>query len=254
MKKLALFLALGILASCTYRDNTINFLPFRNQVFTFWQTEKIFYYDKSLNEEFLSESQTITENKVERGQILITHAGEEMASTKTYRTDYYSTETIKPNKNGELDSGYSPLKIKKNANYTAFGETTYDGHTYMLVSPEYSRDIILVEPDGKIYNHIGRMMGKRLIVLSAEFYITPDDLRMFPVVDTRTENSDKTEGYTLTYDGLENDGNEMVFTYQEAGKEAEQIRFSICDEQIEIHGLEIDVFDASEEKIEYMIK
>ena len=254
MKKLAFFLALGILASCTYRDNTINFMPFRNQVFTFWQTEKIFYYDQSLNEEFLSESQTITENKVERGQVLITHTGEQMASTKTYRTDYYSTETVKPNKNGEMDSAYSPLKIKKNGKYNAFGEVTYDGQTYMLVSPEYSKDILLVEPDGTIYNHIGRMMGKRLIVLSAEFFITPRDLKMYPVVDTRIENSDNAEGYTLTYDGLENDGNEMVFTYHKLGEEPQQVRFSICDEQIEIFGLEIDVFDASEEKIEYMIK
>ena len=230
MKKLALILAFSMLAACTYRDNSINFLPFRNQVFTYWQTEKIFYYDQSLNEEFLSESQTVTEDKLERGQVLITHAGEEMASTKTYRTDYYST------------------------NYNAFGETTYEGVTYMLVKPEYSKDVILVEPDGKIYNHIGRMVGKRLIVLSAEFFITPEDLRMYPVVDTRVESSDDAQGYTLTFDGLENDGNEMVFTYEKLGEEPQQVRFSICDEQIEIFGLEIDVFDVSEEKIEYMIK
>ncbi len=254
MKKFALLLSLGMLAACSYRDNSINFLPFRNQVFTLWQTEKIFYYDQSLNEEFLSESQTVSEDKIERGQVLITYAGEEMASSKTYRTDYYSTETVKPNKNGEMDSAYSPLKIKKNGHYNAFGEVTYEGKTYMLVRPEYSKDIILVEPDGKIYEHIGRMVGKRLIVLSEKFYVSPEDLKMFPVVDTRAEEPQDATGYTLTYEGLENDGNEMVFTYKEIGGEAEDIRFSICDEQIEIHGFEIDVFDASEEKIEYMIK
>jgi len=254
MKKLALLLSLAVLASCTYRNNNINFMPFRNKVFTFWQTEKIFYYDNALNGEFLSESQVVTENKLEKGQVLITHAGDTMAQVKSYRTDYYSTETVKPTHNGELESAYSPVIIKKNYKYEAFGEVTYGGVTYLLVRKEKDKDVILVNQEGEIYNHIGRILDGRLIVLDAEFYPYPKDLKMLPVVDTRVEKSENAEGYVLTYDGLDKGGDEMVFTYHEFGKDPEEIRFSICDEFIEIHGLHIDIFDASEDKIEYMIK
>jgi len=254
MKKTALIFALALLSGCTYSENSINFLPIRNKVFTFWQTDGIFYYDNNLNEEFLSESATVTEDKIQKGQVLITHAGDVMASSKTYRTDYYSVETIKPTKNGVMDSAYSPVYIKKNSKYNAFGEVKYDGETYMLVREGKRNDILLVNGEGEIYNHIGRIVDGRLAVLSAEFYITPADLRMVPVVDTRSENSENVSGFTLIYDGLENDGDEMVFTYQEEGYDPESIRFSICDEHIEIHGLKIDVFNASEEKLEYMIQ
>ena len=254
MKKTAFLLALVLLAGCRYTDNSINFLPVRNKFFTFWQTDSIFYYDKSLNEEFLAESATITEDKIQRGQVLITHAGEEIASSKTYRTDYYSKEMIKPTKNGTLDSAYSPVYIHKNGKYNAFGEVKFQGEKYLLVREGKGNDILLVNGDGEIYNHIGRMVGGRLAILDAEFYLDPKDLRMLPVVETRAENSENISGFVLSYDGLENDGTEMVFTYQEEGYDPENIRFSICDEQIEIHGLEIDVFNASEEKIEYLIK
>lgn len=254
MKKFIAFLFIGVLTACSYSENSVNFLPFRNKAFTFWQTESIFYYDQGANEEFLSESQTITEDKIEKGVVLITHTGEIMTSSKTYRTDYYSTETVKPTKNGELSSAYTPLKLSKKANYNAFGEVKYKGETYMLVRENKKNDIILVDGDGEIYDHIGRIVDGRLAVLSAKFYTRPADLRMVPVVNTRTEISEDSEGYTLVYNGLANNGDEIVFIYKTVGQEDEELRFSICDEEISIHGIDIDIFDASEDKIEYMIK
>lgn len=254
MKKIVALLVIGLIAACTYADNHINFLPERNKVFTYWQTESIFYYDQSLNGEFLSESQTTTEDKIERGQVLITHSGEAMVSSRTYRTDYYSTETIRPTKNGLLDSVYSPVKINKNALYNAFGEVKHDGKTFMLVSQEKSKDVILVAENGEIYNHIGRIVDGRLIVLSADFYVRPSDLRMVPVVDTRSEVMADSAGYKLVYNGLLNNDQDIVFTYYQNGLEPEEIRFSICDEHIDIHGLSIDILNASNDKIEYMIK
>ncbi len=254
MKKLAFLLSLSILAGCSYSNNSINFLPFRNKVFTIWQTDKIFYYDQDVNGEFLAESKTVTEDKLEKGQVLITQAGEKMVSSKSYRTDYYSTETVKPTKNGEMDSAYSPIKIRKNAKYNAFGEVTHDGETYMLVRQDKSNDILLVTGDGELYEHIGRMVDGRLAVLSAKFYVTPKDLRMVPVVNTRVETVGDSSGYGITFDGLSRDGYEMIFTYEEEGYDDEEIRFSVCDENIDIHGIQIDVFDVSEDKIEYMIR
>ncbi len=253
MKKLVTLIAIALLAACTYSKNSINFIPERNKVFTLWQTDKIFYYDKSLNDEFLSESKLVTESKMERGQVLITHAGEEMVSSRTYRTDYYSTESVKPTHNGEMDSAYSPVRIRKNGHYTAFGEVTHNGETYMLVHPGKSKDVLLVKGNGELYEHIGRIVDGRLAVLSPVFYITPDDLKMVPVVHTRVETSGDDNGYHLIYEGLDNNGNDVIFTLKENGA-SQQVRFSICDERINIRGMDIDIFDVSEKKIEYMIR
>ena len=131
MKKILTILMLLVLAACEYRGN-INFLPIRNKLFTVWQTEEIFYYEKNSGEEFLAESTTTTEEKFEKGQVLITHRGDQMAFSKTVRTDYYSTETIKPTKSVVLDSAYSPVKIDKDSEFIAFGEISLKGEKYTM--------------------------------------------------------------------------------------------------------------------------
>lgn len=253
MKKLLTLFCVALLAACTYSKNSINFIPSRNKAFVIWQTDQIFYYDEALNGEFLSSSKVVSENKIEKGKVLITQTGAEMVSTRMYRADYYTTESVKPTKNGEMDSAYSPLVIRKNGKYTAFGEVTHEGQTYMLVRVGKTNDILLVKGDGSIYEHIGRIVDGRLAVLSAMFYLEPEDLKMVPVVSTRVENSKDKDGFSLTYDGLENDGNDMVFTLTENGK-SEKLRFSVCDEMIRIRDMNIDVFDVSDKKIEYMIR
>ena len=54
--------------------------------------ENEFNYDRTTGEEFLSESKTITEEKIEKNVVLTTRADGIMVSSKTYRTDFYSVE------------------------------------------------------------------------------------------------------------------------------------------------------------------
>lgn len=254
MKKILTILMLLVLAACEYRGN-INFLPIRNKLFTVWQTEEIFYYEKNSGEEFLAESTTTTEEKFEKGQVLITHRGDQMAFSKTVRTDYYSTETIKPTKSVVLDSAYSPVKIDKDSEFIAFGEITLKGEKYMLVRQGKDNDIILVDGDGNIFDHIGRIVDDRLAVLDITFYAYPQDVKMVPVVNTRVEETPLAEGFALAYNGV-NDADEMVFTYTSYGPDGavdEEIAVSVCEEVINIHGINITVYNADNDKIEYMI-
>ncbi len=252
MKKIAALLSLSMLSACVYAGD-MDIWPERNKVFTVWQTEKIFYYDKGFEDEYLSGSKTITENNLEKDQVQVTAKGGIMASSETRRTDFYTTETLKINKNGAMSSSYSPLYLKKNQTYSAFGEVTLKGEKYMLVHPGKSKDVLLVNGDGEIFQHLGRIVDDRLAVLDITFFVEPEDVRLTPVVNTRSETSEVLEGFELIFDGLSD--NTLHFTYNTFGDEpiSEEYIFPAEEENIEIKDIKINVISADYNKIEYVI-
>lgn len=252
MKKIVAVLSIFTLAACIYAGN-VNVLPFRNKIFSVWQTEKIFYYDTNQGEEFLSESKTITEDRIEKGQVLITKTGGVMASSKTFRTDFYGTETLRINKRGVMSSSYSPLYLEKDSNYEGFGQVNLNGETYMTVRQGNEGDILLVDGNGEIFNRIGRIVDGRLAILDITFFVEPSDVRLNPVVTTRSETTDVLSGYELIYNGVSS--NYMRFTWVNlgTGASAEEFSFPAGQDTIEINGMRINVIDAGYNKIEYVI-
>lgn len=254
MKKIAAALSLLTITACGIHAGNINLWPERNSMFEVLQTESIFYYDQPQDTEILSASKTITEEEINRGEYLITDTGELMAFSKTYRTDFFDTETLKVNKNAILSSSSAPYVIKKDSEYTGFGEVTINGENYMLVRQgNKENDILLINGDGEVYNHIGRIVKNRLAILDINFTLEPKDVLFVPVVATRTEKSDYLSGFELRYDGIKN--GEMVFTYTTLGEECydQEYTFPVNQHTIEIEGLTIDVKEADYNKIEYTI-
>ncbi|MBE6450793.1 MAG: hypothetical protein E7016_02385 [Alphaproteobacteria bacterium] len=252
MKKFTVALSFLMLGACSFSDAG-DILSSRNIPFKVWQTQEVFNYDRTTGEEFLSESKTITEEKIEKNVVLTTRADGIMVSSKTYRTDFYSVENVKVNKNAIMSSTFSPVRIDKNAEYTAFGETNIDNTRYMLVKKGKDKDILLVNDEGEIYHKIGRMVGNRIAVLDIDFVIEPDDVYMLPSVSTRTEVSEIIDGYELIYNGIKDDN--MVFTYNILGDMAmsDEFVFPLNSRIIEINNIRINVLDAGYNKIEYII-
>lgn len=252
MKKIVAMLSVSMLAACVYAGN-MDIFSGRNKIFQVWQTEKIFYYDAKQGEEYLTESKTVTEDKIERNQVLVTKLNDVMLFSKTRRTDFYASEVLTVNKDAVLSSSYTPMFIKKNGNYEAFGEVSLNNQQYMLVRENKGSDILLVDGDGSIYNHIGRIVDGRLAILDIEFFVEPDDVTFTPVVNTRSETTDVLSGYELRYNGVE-DGL-MRFTYTTFGEEpvAEEYTFPFDQEDIEIAGFKINVISAGYNRIEYVI-
>jgi hypothetical protein len=252
MKKITAILSVLMLGACVYAGDADIFSG-RTTPFKVWQTEKVFYYDRNTGEEFLSESKTITEEKIEKNVLLVTPAGKPMVSTKTYRTDFYSVENVQVNKNAMLNSTYTPVKIRKNADFEAFGEVKFNGEVYMLVRQDNSNDILLVDGKGKIFNKVGRMIDDRISVLDVDFVVEPDDVVMTPVINTRTEVSDVLEGFELIYNGIEDQ--KIKFTYRLLGNmETEDLFvFPLDSTVININDIKINIIDASYDKIEYIL-
>ncbi len=252
MKKFTALLPILMLSACVYAGN-VDILASRKAPFKVWQTEKVFYYDRNTGEEFLSESKTITEEKIEKNVLLVTSVGKPMVSSKTYRTDFYSVENVQVNKNAIMSSTYTPVKIRKNADFEAFGEVKFNNETYMLVRQDDSNDILLVNDQGKIFNKIGRMVDDRIAVLDVDFVVEPNDVVMTPVINTRTEVSEVLEGFELIYNGIEDQ--KMKFTYRLLGDmEAEDLFvFPLDSSVININDIKINVIDAGYNQIEYIL-
>ncbi len=252
MKKIIALLSVLVLSACSLAE-VEDIVSSRKYPFKVWQTEKVFFYDRVTGEEFLSESKTITEEKIELGVVLVTPVDRVMVSSRTYRTDFYSVENVKVNKNAIMSSTFSPVRIKKDYEYQAFGETVLNNKRYMLVRRPKSKDILLINDDGEIFNRIGRMIGDRIVVLDIEFSVEPDDIIMMPSTSTRTETTEVLDGYELIYNGIRD--NSMVFTYKLLGDMAmeDEFVFPLDTGVIEINNLRIQVLDVEKKKIAYTI-
>ncbi len=252
MKKLAALLSLSMLSACIYAGE-MDIFHGRNKFFQIWQTEEIFYYDTKAGDEYLTESKTITEDSIERNQVLITKVGGIMAFSRTHRTDFYGSETLTVNKDAVMSSSYSPLYIKKNNKFEPFGETTFNGEKYMLVKQGKSGDVLMINGNGELFDRIGRVVDGRLAVLDITFFVEPEDVLFTPVVNTRSENTEVMDGWELRYDGIVN--NYMRFTYSTLGEngQAEEFIFPTGQQTIIINDLRINVIEAGYNKIEYVI-
>ena len=252
MKKITTLLSVLVLSACSFAE-VEDIVSSRKYPFKVWQTEKVFSYDRATGEEFLSESKTITEEKLETDVVLVTPVDQVMVSSKTYRTDFYSVENLKVNKNAVLSSTFSPVMLRKDKEYQAFGEVVLNNKRYMLVNQPKSNDILLITAEGEIFNRIGRMIGNRIAILDINFSVEPDDVVMMPVINTRTETSEVLDGYELVYNGIRNDT--MVFTYRLLGdmEMVDEFVFPIETDIVDINNLKIQVLDAGRKKIEYII-
>lgn len=252
MKKFTAALSFLMLSACSF-SGAGDILSSRNIPFKVWQTKEVFYYDRITGEEFLSESKTITEEKIEKNIVLTTRTDGIMVSSKTYRTDFYSVENVKVNKNAIMSSTYTPVKINKNSEYTAFGEVNIDGTRYMLIRKDKDKDILLVDDDGEILNRIGRLIGNRIAVLDIDFVVEPNDVYMLPSVSTRNEVSEVIDGYELIYNGIKDDN--MVFTYNLLGdmEMSDEFVFPMDSRVIDINNIRINVLEAGYNKIEYIL-
>lgn len=252
MKKFAAILSVSMLAACVYAGN-VDIWSGRNKIFQIWQTEEIFYYDTQDGEEYLTESKTVTEEEIDRNQVLITKVNDVMLFSKTQRMDFYSSNKLTVNKDAVMSSSYTPVRIKKNSNFEAFGETNINGKRYMLVHQGKSNDVLLIDEQGGLYDRIGRVVDGRLAILDIQFFVEPEDLLFTPVINTRSEISDVVSGYEIRYNGVAN--NYVRFSYTTLGEnsQTEQLMFPIGQQTIEIKGFRINIIEAGYDKIEYVI-
>lgn len=256
MKKIAISFSVLLIAACGMGihagDN--NPFPHTMSIFEVWNTKGVTYYAPSRIEETVSDVRTVTENDIKVGVVSVVKAGELMAYSRTHETEFLTQDVLKANKDAVLSSSYSPLFIKKDAEYKGFGEVKIKGEPYMMVHEnDDDTDVLLVNGDGKVYNRIGRIIKGRLALIDAPFMVEPYDVIFTPVSTLSSQAKEYTEGFELRYKGIE--GNEMIFVNSVFGEECfdEEYAFELGQDQIQIGELTIEILSITPDNIEYKI-
>ena len=257
MKKISLLATLCFLTACVYGGD-IRLMKPKNQFFSSWKNQKIDYYiDSDEYSGYLVGVEEVTFDEIDRGIAKTTRTGALMVSSKTDVYNTLETEVLKATKNAVLSSSYSPFYIHRDDVFTPFGEVQLGKERYMLVQQGDRGDILLIDGQGRIFNHIGRMKGDRLAILDTYFFIEPEDVRILPAMQTTIQTEQRINGFELYYTGIS--GDEMTFTYVwlddnfDKDVEVEQYSFPLDECHIEIQGLNIDILDVDYGQISYIV-
>lgn len=245
-------LTLG-LSGCIYAGE-ISLWPERDDFVAGLTSYSIEYLDKDGPK--LIKSETITESDFAPNKMLTAYKGYSVVNTKSYTRNYYTQESVVAPEDAILVSGLSPLSIKGGKKYDIIGRTEIDDIVYALIPNPEGKDVFLVRNDGTLLDQVGLMRADKIKLLDGKYKIEPEDFRFESVVTSKVVQSEMTWGFEIKYDGLKL--NRMVFTvmeYNSNGESGEFVNYNYPNRpgEISIRGLKIRVYEANDEKIEYMI-
>jgi len=252
MKTLKILGLTLILSGCIYAGD-ISIWGSDNGLFSDFRGYKINYLDDEGPK--LVKTEDITDTSFEVNKQLIAYKGYPLADTRYYTRNYYTTKAIVAPTDVYLSSGLSPLEIKADVKYDVIGEVTIDGLLYGLVSAGTSRNVFLVDNDGKIYPKVGMIKNDRLILSDVDYMINPENFRFETVSSSKVVQSEMTTGFEIRYSGLKL--NRIILTVMEYNGEDSGVfvdyNYPNRPGIIDIRGLKIKVYQATENKLEYMI-
>ena len=255
MKKIAMVLAAGVVAGCSFQYSDLNLWPERNVWVESFSTYPVNFTG---SEPELVSSEYVDEKSVKYNEPQSTYVGNTVLSSKVYQINKYRENLLRSNMDGIMNSASVPDLILANKTYRVIGTAVVDGVEYRLFPSLSDKFVFMVKPDGQLYNEIGQIRNGRLAVLDATFVPTPDELRMFPVKNSKTEQTKPISGIDIKYDGIR-DGKMwfMVLDYSQTGENGgsfQNVAFPKRDGAvINIAGNQIKILSADEQKIEYMV-
>lgn len=254
MKKIFVGLAVLVLSSCYLKGDYT--LGKRNVFNDFFYTYNIRYYDPST----LSSTNFETETVSDYAAGIARHAvpGGVVVSSKTIRKEVYSDEFVRPNTKGALVSYTVPVEFSDEQVYQTIGETEIHDVTYRLIKPNRVGDVVLIDDNGKIYPHVGRIYNGRLALLETSFLLEPDDIYFINEVQNRNGEEQVVSGFEVRYGGIEN--YRMIFNYtalQPNGAYSDETEkvytFPMYDKEISFEGIRLEILDANDSGIDYRV-
>ena len=256
MKALRTFKLLGItlgLSGCIYAGE-ISVWPERDDFIAGLSSYDIEYLDKDGPK--LVKTENVTESDFAPNKLLTAYKGYSIVNTKSYVRNYYTQESIVAPEGAVLVSGLSPLSIEGGKKYDIIGRTEIDGVLYALIPNPNGKDVFLVRNDGTLLNQVGLIRADKIKLLDGKYKIEPQDFHFEPVITSKVVQSEMTWGFEIKYAGLKL--NRIVLTvmeYDSNGESGEFVNYNYPNRpgEIDVRGLKIRVYEADDEKIEYMI-
>lgn len=203
----------------------------------------------------LVKSEDITDTSFQVNKLLTAFKGYPLVDTKSYTRSYYTSKSIIAPTDVTLSSGLSPIEIKAEGKYDIIGEVTIDGLLYGLVSTSNSNNVFLVDNDGKLLPRVGMIRDDKLILSDVKYIVYPQDFHFETVASSKVVQSEMTTGFEIKYSGLKLD--RIVLTVMEYdgqdGGIFTEYNYPNRPGIVDLHGIKIRIYQATENKLEYMI-
>lgn len=254
MKTLKILALVLTLSGCIYAGD-VSVLGFRDDYLADFSSYSIEFMDEKGPQ--LIKSETVTDSSFAANKLLTAYKGYPMVDTKSYSRNYYTQESIVAPSNAVLTSGLSPVSIEAKKKYDVIGRVDVEGKPYALVSVGFSKDVFLVENDGKLYNRIGVIRNDKLVLLDTSYNITPKDFKFEPVSSSKMVQSEIVKGFEVRYGGIKL--GRVILTLMEyvpgndAAGEFVDYNYPNRPGVVDLRGIKIKIFEANNSKIEYMI-
>lgn len=251
MKKLLVLCSLIYVSACVYAGD-VDVLGARNKWVESFQSYPVSYWTK---EPKLVKRQMINEKSFKKDEIRTAFKGYSVLSDKTFERSYYVSEEMRANMNVVLSNASAPYKIKAQEVRKIIGTSVIDGVEYRLLPTELENYVILVAPNGEIWNKTGRIKDGRLVVLGQDFISSNPKFRFEPVFINTTTQTRPIKGFDIKYDGVRLD--RMWFTYFDYATDTaggfREYSFPKKPGLLTIDSVKLRVLDADNQRIDYMV-
>ncbi len=253
MKKTAVLLSILTMTACVYAGDVSVWDARREWVESFNAYPVEFFNQEPL----LLKTEYITEKNHKVNEVLTAYTGYSMFSTKMFRKDYYISDKVKAAMNGGLVGSSAPMMFKTNEEIPIVGQVRVDNEDYVLVPTDLDGFVMLVARDGSVYDRLGQIRGKQLVLLADQILMSPDNFHFSPVTATTVNETEPVQGYDLRYDGIKN--GKMVFNFMDyVGSDGKSGQFDVITfpkkrGNYRIGDFVIKVLNATPEKIDYML-
>ena len=133
-----------------------------------------------------------------------------------------------------------------------------------VLKPEFSDDksfVTLIDAEGHLLERLGQIRNNRLILLDADFIVSPSNFAFVPVTVAKSEQTSPIKGFDIKYGGLK--GGYAVFIYyrydapsndglHDSG-EFEVLSYPARPGPIDVRGVGIQIVEAKKNSVDYMI-
>ena len=195
---------------------------------------------------------TVNMREYARNTAVSAKVGQRMIDSETFTvTQNDTTYKYSATSDGKIYKANSDLKISGSDILEPIGEVKIDGSYFLIFEPERDGRVFLIDAAGQIMPTMGHIDGKNLILSREIVVVTPKDMRLEPAAP-KVVNGTPQKHFEIKYDGIK--AGAMTFIYTNYENNTMQ-RFSYSQDRkiIDINGVKLNVLDADENQIVYMI-
>lgn len=226
-----------------------------NNIRTF-KTYPISYYQKRSNPTPLNVENNVQHTKEYPHNVAISANVEQvMLSDEIYTVSTADLgEHYEISADGKIYNSTDEIVLEKGQVITPLGEVKINGQYYLLFEPERDGRMLLADEHGQILHNIGRYYRGEFLLSKDKASVLPKDLSIVKNSNTEQSVSDFAMQFEIKYAGLQ-DGL-MRFTYVDYsnGRSETQLTFSKEQQFLDINGKHIQVINATEDNIQYIIR